>query len=56
MRAIVNPANGQTVGEVPEATAADVDGAVVRATDAFAEWRRSTVRTRRDVLRERRRG
>ena len=50
-RAVVNPATGQTVAEVPEATAADVDAVVARATAAHQEWSRSTVRTRRDVLR-----
>lgn len=51
VRAIVNPANGQTVAEVPEATADDVDTAVGRSTVAHGEWSRSTVRNRRDVLR-----
>ncbi|MGK2929760.1 MAG: aldehyde dehydrogenase family protein, partial [Acidimicrobiales bacterium] len=51
MRAVLNPATGQTVAEVPEASAADVDAAVSLATEAQAVWSRSTVRTRRDVLR-----
>ena len=51
MRAIVDPATGETIAEVPEATADDVDVAVDGAASAFAEWSRSTVRERRDVLR-----
>ncbi len=50
-RAVVNPATLQTVAEVPESGAADVDEAVARAVEAHAHWSRSTVRTRRDVLR-----
>ncbi len=51
MRAIANPATGQIVDHVPEATPVDVDAAVGRATLAHAEWSRTSVRTRRDVLR-----
>jgi acyl-CoA reductase-like NAD-dependent aldehyde dehydrogenase len=51
MSAVRNPATGQTVAEVPEATTDDVDAAVGRAADAHLDWSRSTVRTRRDVLR-----
>lgn len=51
MRAVLNPATGQTVAEVPEATAADVDAAVSLATEGHGTWSRATVRTRRDVLR-----
>ena len=51
MRAVINPATGQTVAEVPEAAAADVDATVTRAVAAFGEWAHSPVRTRRDVLR-----
>lgn len=51
LRPIANPATGQTVAEVPEATADDVDGVVARATAAHHEWSSATVRTRRDVLR-----
>ncbi len=51
LRAVVNPATGQTVAEVPEASAGDVAAYVARATDAHNDWSRATVRTRRDVLR-----
>ena len=51
MRAVINPATGQTVAEVPEASPADVDATVARAAAAQASWAASTVRTRRDVLR-----
>ena len=47
----MNPATGQTVAEVPEASPDDVDAAVERAVAAHAEWSSSSVRTRRDVLR-----
>ena len=51
LRPIVNPATGKAVAEVPESTAADVDGVVARATAAHRDWSQSAVRTRRDVLR-----
>ncbi|MEV4410801.1 aldehyde dehydrogenase family protein [Catellatospora sp. NPDC049609] len=35
---VVNPANGQTVGEVPAGTAADVDQAVAAARAALPGW------------------
>ena len=51
VRPVVNPATGETVAEVPDADASDFDAAVGRASQAFVEWSRSAVRTRRDVLR-----
>ena len=39
--AVADPATGQTVDEVPAATAEEVDAAVAAATSAFAAWRRT---------------
>jgi succinate-semialdehyde dehydrogenase/glutarate-semialdehyde dehydrogenase len=39
--AVANPATGATVGEVPAATADEVDAAVGAAAEAFAGWRRT---------------
>ncbi len=51
MRAVTNPATGQTVAEIADATGDDVDAAVTRAAEAFRSWSRSAVRQRRDALR-----
>ena len=51
MRAVTDPATGETVAEVPEATPDDVDAAVRRAASAQVDWAGASVRTRRDVLR-----
>jgi len=39
--AVADPATGQTVDEVPAATAEEVDAAVAAAASAFAAWRRT---------------
>ena len=39
--AVADPATGQTVDEVPTATAEEVDAAVAAAASAFAAWRRT---------------
>ena len=39
-RAVTDPASGEPVDEVPEATAAEVDAAVAEAAEAFGAWRR----------------
>jgi succinate-semialdehyde dehydrogenase / glutarate-semialdehyde dehydrogenase len=39
--AVANPATGETVEEVPAATAAEVDAAVQAAAEAFTSWRRT---------------
>jgi succinate-semialdehyde dehydrogenase/glutarate-semialdehyde dehydrogenase len=49
--AVANPATGATVGEVPAATADEVDAAVGAAAEAFAGWRRSDTAERAGHLR-----
>ncbi len=48
---VVDPSTTQPIGQVARAAAADVDRAVAAATTAFARWRVTPVRERRDVLR-----
>ena len=48
---VTDPATAATLGEVPEATAADVDQAVGAATDAFPGWRDTDATNRADHLR-----
>ena len=47
---IFNPATGEVSKKVAFGTAATVDAAVKSATDAFAEWRRSSLTKRVNVL------
>jgi 1-pyrroline dehydrogenase len=47
---IINPASGETIGEVPEGTQADVDRAVEAAAKAWAEWREVTPAERAELL------
>lgn len=47
---VVNPANGQTLGELPLADAADLDRALAAAEKGFREWRRTSVDKRAAVL------
>jgi betaine-aldehyde dehydrogenase len=49
--AIFSPATGEVIAEVATAGAGDVDRAVRGATDAYQQWRRTSPRERRDVLR-----
>ena len=39
---VLNPRNGETIAEVPEASPAQVDDAVAAAADAFDRWSRTT--------------
>ncbi|MGE0559032.1 MAG: aldehyde dehydrogenase family protein [Burkholderiales bacterium] len=48
--ATYNPSTGKKLGEVPYASAADVDRAVQAAKKAFAEWRRVPMRERAKCL------
>src|SRR5213594_3938999 len=45
-----NPAVGDVIGRTPLSTAADVDAAVLAATDAFPAWRETPVNARAQVL------
>ena len=51
MTTLLNPATGEAITDVPAVGSAEVDRAVARAKVVGAEWRRATVRERRDVLR-----
>lgn len=46
----INPANGETVASYPYESAAQLDAALTRATDAFRTWRHTPVNQRADYL------
>ncbi|WP_298173120.1 NAD-dependent succinate-semialdehyde dehydrogenase [Novosphingobium sp.] len=48
--AVVNPATGETIGELPLADAADLDRALEAAQRGFKLWRKSTPQQRAAVL------
>ncbi len=48
--AVVNPATGAVIGEVPASDAADVDAAVSAAAAAFPAWAALTPRERSEIL------
>jgi succinate-semialdehyde dehydrogenase/glutarate-semialdehyde dehydrogenase len=48
---VFNPATGETIAEVPLATAADLDAALAAAERGFAEWRVVDVEKRGAILR-----
>ncbi len=48
--AVINPATGETLGELPLADAADLDRALEVAQSGFAIWRKSTPQERAAVL------
>ncbi len=47
---VTDPATGQVTGRVDLASVADVDAAVAAATDAFAQWRHTSLSRRTAVL------
>src|SRR5205809_6577674 len=47
---VLNPATGETIAEVPRATAADVDRAVAAAKQALPEWLETTPGERAELL------
>ncbi|TMC65453.1 MAG: gamma-aminobutyraldehyde dehydrogenase [Chloroflexota bacterium] len=49
-QAIVNPATGETIAEVPKGTEADIDRAVKAARKAYTEWFETTPRERSEML------
>jgi 1-pyrroline dehydrogenase len=49
-QAIINPATGETIAEVPKGTEADVDRAVKAARKAYTEWFETTPRERSEML------
>ncbi len=48
---VFNPATGETIAEVPFATAADLDAALAAAERGFALWRQTDVNERAAILR-----
>mgnify|MGYP003347785032 CR=1 FL=1 len=48
--AVLAPATGETIADVPSSGAADVDAAVEAAATAFETWGRMTPRARSEVL------
>ncbi len=48
--AVLNPATGEVLGEVPASGAADVDAAVRAASAAFETWSRTTPRERSEII------
>ena len=50
VRTIVDPATGEAVAEIPDATAAEVDRAVAAARAGFGEWAAATPGERAGVL------
>jgi betaine-aldehyde dehydrogenase len=46
----VDPALGQSIGDAPRSSGAEVDQAICAASDAFPGWRRTTPRQRQRVL------
>ncbi len=48
--AVVNPATGATIAQLPLATAADLDEALVAADKGFKQWRSADVNARAAVL------
>ena len=49
-QAVVNPATGEVIAEVPKATEADVERAVGAARKAFETWAETTPRERSELL------
>lgn len=49
---VVNPANGETIAEVPMASAADLDAALDAADKGFLVWRATPIDRRAAVLRK----
>ncbi|MBT0671212.1 NAD-dependent succinate-semialdehyde dehydrogenase [Novosphingobium profundi] len=48
--AVLNPATGETIGQLPLATAEDLDRALATAATGFARWRKSSPHERAAVL------
>ncbi|TML87305.1 MAG: gamma-aminobutyraldehyde dehydrogenase [Actinobacteria bacterium] len=47
---VINPATGETIAEVPRATAADVDRAVEAAEQALPDWLEATPKERSELI------
>ncbi|WP_415301999.1 NAD-dependent succinate-semialdehyde dehydrogenase [Alcaligenes sp. SJTW-7] len=51
-QAVINPANGSTLGQLPLASQADLDAALSAAQAAFKSWRHSSPMDRSAILRK----
>lgn len=51
-QAVLNPATGQPIGQLPQATAADLDDALAAAQRAFTAWRQVPALQRSQLLRQ----
>ncbi|MGO3871710.1 MAG: NAD-dependent succinate-semialdehyde dehydrogenase [Alcaligenes sp.] len=51
-QAVINPANGSTLGQLPLASRADLDAALNAAQTAFKSWRHSSPMDRSAILRK----
>lgn len=51
-QAVINPANGSTLGQLPLASQADLDAALNAAQTAFKSWRHSSPMDRSAILRK----
>lgn len=51
-QAVINPANGSALGQLPLASQADLDAALNAAQDAFKSWRHSSPMDRSAILRK----
>ena len=49
---VVNPSTEEVIGQVPIATAADLDDSVAAAVDGFAQWSRTPPKARAELIRE----
>lgn len=49
---VMNPANGEVIGQLPHATREDLDRALAAAQRAFQDWRRSSPLERSRILRK----
>lgn len=47
---VINPANGETLGDVPDCTAEDTDAAIVSAEEALGPWKARTAADRAKLL------
>lgn len=48
----ISPINGQTIGRIRQASMADYEKVIIRAGEAFREWRLVPAPRRGDIVRE----
>ena len=49
---VYNPATGETLGELPHASIADLDEALAASDKAFQVWRKETALNRQKILKK----